>query len=500
MNNSTSNHETAFIESNRIRLKKKKWHRNFTTIVIGVFDILLINLAVILGYYLRFYVELGVEKGWIDRVPVASISGYLKALVFIDYVLIILFNLFHLYRRDRSRWYIDEIYNIFKSLSLGFIIITSLTFFARTEDFQFSRTVCFYAYFLSILFISIWRYVILRVERLNHLKEGNISRVLIIGSEEMARMVVKRLCDRMDLGYRIAGFITPEIQNLRDLEGFPYLGSLENFELTLDKYQIDEIFVSESKIGHFKLLEMASACESMGVNVKMVPTVYDLLIDFADMSDLDGLPLVAVREQPMYQLSLFTKRIFDIAFSIMILALSAPISIILAVLVRIDSPGGIFFTQIRAGVGGKPFKMHKFRTMYYDSEAKLNELVNFDELKEPVFKIKNDPRITRIGKFLRRTSLDEIPQFWNVLKGEMSVVGPRPEETQLVDKYNIWQRRRLNMKPGITGMQQIICRGTTSLEDRVKYDIYYLRKHSLLLDIYIILKTIPVVLSGEGAF
>ena len=339
----------------------------------------------------------------------------------------------------------------------------------------------------------------LKIERWNHLRDGDISRVLIIGHGDMARIVVRKLQDHPDLGYRVCGFMTSTPENLRDLEGFPYLGSMQDFEAVLNLHQIDEIFVSETKLSHFKLLEIVSTCESLGVQIKMVPTVYDLLIDFADMSDLDGLPLVAVREQPMYELSLLGKRVFDLIFSGTVLLLSFPICLIIIIILKLDSKGPVFFTQIRAGVGGKPFKMYKFRTMQVNAESQLKDLVNLEELEEPVFKIQNDPRITKAGRFLRRTSLDEIPQFWNVFKGDMSVVGPRPEETQLVDKYNIWQRRRLNIKPGITGMQQIMCRGTTSLADRVKYDIYYLRKHSLLLDIYVIFNTIPVVISGKGA-
>ncbi|MCD4655539.1 sugar transferase, partial [bacterium] len=277
------------------------------------------------------------------------------------------------------------------------------------------------------------------------------------------------------------------------------LGCIEKFEEILLKHAIDEVFISESAISHFKLLEIVSISEQMRVNIKMVPTVYDLLIDFADMNDLDGLPLVAIREQPMYELSLLVKRLFDILFASITLLVLSPVCLVIAILIKADSKGSIFFSQIRAGVSGKPFRMYKFRSMHSDAEMRLEELVDLDNLSEPVFKLEKDPRISRFGYWLRRSSLDEIPQFWNVIKGNMSVVGPRPEETQLVDKYNIWQQRRLKAKPGITGMQQIMCRGTTSLSDRIKFDIYYLRKHSLLLDVWIILKTIPVVISGQGA-
>ena len=480
-------------------LKRSHLSPNIVTLFIGVVDLTLIGIAVICGYYIRFHLELGVASGLIRAVPKAPLSQYLKAIVFVAYVLLFLFLLFKLYKRERSRWMIDEIHAIIKSLTFGYLILINLTFFIRASDIQYSRTVLVYSYILSIIFLIAWRYLVLTIERWLHLKGLDASRVLIVGSSEMARIVVRKIQEKPFLGYRIVGFTSVLTENLVDLESFPYLGSLDQVPSLLDEYPIDEVMITETDLSHFKLLEMVSTCEEYNIDVKMVPTVYDLLIDFADMNDLDGLPLVAVREQPMYKISLFMKRVFDIVFSSVILAIAWPLCLIIAVLIRLDSRGPIVFIQRRAGVGGVPFKMYKFRTMYEDAESKLDDLVKINDLDEPVFKIKNDPRITRIGRILRRSSLDEILQFWNVLRGDMSIVGPRPEETQLVDKYNIWQRRRLKIKPGITGMQQVMCRGTTSLSDRIKYDIFYLRKHSLLVDIYIILKTIPVVITGKGA-
>ncbi len=491
-------HRDAY-QQNRDRIRQKRRNRNFVTFLISLVDLFLINLSVLIAYYFRFHLEMGVEAGWAKAVPIAPLMEYLKALVFIDYFFLVLFSLFRLYRRERSRWMMDEWYGLWKSLALGYLFVTSLTFFVRVKGFEYSRLVFLYSFLLSVIALAIWRYLVLRLEQWHQVQGGNVHRVLILGSGEMARIVVKKLQEKPELGYRISGFTAPVSESLRDLEGFPFLGPLDQFQEMLISHHIDEVFISESELSHFKLLEIVSICEELGVYCKMVPNVYDLLIDFADMNDLDGLPLVAVREQPMYELSLLIKRSFDILFSCAVLLITSPLWLLIMILIKMDSSGHVFFSQIRAGVGGKPFKMFKFRTMYQDAEAQLSKLINLDQLEEPVFKIKNDPRITRVGQFLRRTSLDEIPQFWNVLIGDMSVVGPRPEETQLVDKYNIWQKRRLKIKPGITGMQQIMCRGTTSLVDRVKYDIFYLRKHSLLLDIWIVLKTIPVVLSGKGA-
>lgn len=486
-------------EANKKRLRFRKHRRTVITIILAVEDLVIINIAFLLGYYLRFYQEVGVRSGWVKQVPVAPPELYLQFLILVSAVFLLIFSLLRLYKRDRARWMLDELHATWRALNIGFLFLATLTFFMRTEEFQFSRLVLLYAYGVSMVLVPCFRLLLLKGERWFHAKGAYNSNVLIIGSSEMARIVARKLTSNPQLGYKIAGVCSDISEKSSDIEDVPYLGTPDQFEPILLQHAIDEIFISDSNISHFKLLEIVSVSERMGVNVKMVPTVYDLLIDFADMNDLDGLPLVAIREQPMYELSLWGKRLFDIAFSFTVLTLTFPICILIAILIKLDSKGPLFFSQIRAGVGGKPFRMYKFRSMYPNAERRLKELIDLDQLEEPVFKLEKDPRITRIGYWLRRMSLDEIPQFWNVIIGDMSVVGPRPEETQLVDKYNIWQQRRLKAKPGITGMQQVMCRGTTSLSDRIKFDIYYLRKHSLLLDIWIILKTIPVVISGRGA-
>ena len=482
---------------NRIRIRQHR-HALFT-IVLAVGDILLLSISFLIGYYLRFYQEIGVAAGIVKAVPVAPPEMYLKFIAISNFLFLSLFSLLHLYRRDRARWMLDELQNLWRALSYGFIFIASITFFIRFQDIQISRLVLLYTYILSMILVSLFRLAVLKLERWFHSRNFCTSNVLIIGYGDMAEIISRKILTNPALGYRIVGFCADISEKASTLENIPCLGSIDRFEKILISHDIDEVLISEASISHFKLLEIVSICERMGIYVKMVPTVYDLLIDFADVNDLDGLPLVAIREQPMYELRLWAKRIFDIVFSSVILLITLPLCLLIMILIRHDSKGPALFSQIRAGVGGLPFRMYKFRTMHSDAEQKLRELVDIEKLDEPVFKLDNDPRVTRIGHFLRLTSLDELPQFWNVLKGDMSVVGPRPEETQLTDKYNIWQQRRLKAKPGITGMQQVMCRGTTSLADRIRFDIYYLRKHSLLLDLWIIAKTIPVVLSGRGA-
>ncbi len=194
------------------------------------------------------------------------------------------------------------------------------------------------------------------------------------------------------------------------------------------------------------------------------------------------------------------KRLIDVAGALAGLIVTSPLMALVALAIRLDSPGPVIFVQTRAGQGGKPFRMYKFRSMVVDAEARLNDVIAANQLPPPVFKIPDDPRVTRVGKFLRRFSLDELPQFVNVLKGEMSLVGPRPEEMRIVALYADWHRRRLAVKPGITGPMQTYGRGTLSLDERVRLELAYIENDSIWRDFYFLLKTIPAVLGGRGAY
>ncbi|MBN2053792.1 sugar transferase [bacterium] len=474
---------------------KRGWLR---AILVITGDLLLLNLSFIGSYWLRFYQEVGSNLGGVH--PIAPFGAYSKALVFISYVWLFTFHLMGLYKFEHTSDFIDEIYRIIKATTFGTVVALSLTFFYRpTGGFNYSRLVILYAWILSSLLIVGFRLSLRKLSRALHQRNFDTRRVVVAGNNSMARFVVEKIVGNPGLGYRIIGFVDGDDGAAEPLPGVPSLGRLEDLPQLMEQRAIDEIVLARTDIGHYKLLEMVSLCEQHGIRLIMVPTVYDLLIDYADVYELEGIPLVALKEKPMNELSLAVKRTFDLVTAGLTMVLSLPLWLLIAVLIRRDSPGPVIFRQLRAGQDGKPFHMLKFRTMVADAEEQRDELLAYASCEEPVFKMPNDPRITRVGQFLRRSSLDELPQLVNVLKGEMSFIGPRPEEVCFVNQYDIWQRRRLKVKPGITGLQQIMCRGTLSLTERVKYDIYYIRKRSLLMDVWILLKTIPVVISGRGA-
>jgi len=238
-------------------------------------------------------------------------------------------------------------------------------------------------------------------------------------------------------------------------------------------------------------------CEARGVALYALPDALSVAVSENEVGTFSGMPVIKLRDAALHRGYAIVKRVMDLMIAVFVLLAGSPVWLGIAVLVKLTSRGPILFAQTRVGLHGRPFRIYKFRSMVADAEARLKDLVDINKLSVPGFKLKGDPRVTPLGRFLRRTSLDEIPQTINVIKGEMSLVGPRPELPDLVARYNPWQRRRLKAKPGITGYQQVTARGIP-LAAAIEHDLIYLKHQSLLLDLYIMLKTVEVILSGRG--
>ncbi len=251
---------------------------------------------------------------------------------------------------------------------------------------------------------------------------------------------------------------------------------------------------------HHRLPEMVRICRAAGIEFRVVPDLFELSYDRVNVASLSGIPLIGLKELSLKGGNLLLKRAIDLT----LIALTAPVVLLfaglLALAIKLDSPGPAIFKQVRIGKDGKPFTTYKFRTMVADAEARKAELAQLNEADGPIFKIRDDPRQTRVGRFLRRSSLDELPQLWNVVRDEMSLVGPRPQIPDEVAQYDEWHHRRLEVKPGLTGLWQVLGRSDTSFDDMVRLDIYYAENWSPLMDLRILLETIPAVLSGKGAY
>jgi exopolysaccharide biosynthesis polyprenyl glycosylphosphotransferase len=281
--------------------------------------------------------------------------------------------------------------------------------------------------------------------------------------------------------------ITKEIEAIRNKEGL---------DCIVISYA--DFLVPKDPPRSLVLIQILNYSEAHEIPLYLIPFPKDILVLPSEMTCFEGVPLFLLRDssqQPGYSI---VKRMMDITLSSIFMILGAPLWLMIALAIKLTSEGPCLYVQERAGMNGKPFRMLKFRSMTEDADEKLNEIINFSSLTEPVFNIRKDPRVTKVGAILRRTSLDEIPQFINVLFGDMSLVGPRPERTELVGMYNDYQRRRLKTKPGITGYQQVMSRGDPSLAKRIEYDLFALKHQSLWLDLMIMFKTPLVVIRGDG--
>lgn len=464
--------------------------RLLASLLVVLVDVLIIFDAFAVAYLLRFQYQLA-----LDRVAPAPPLEYLKAMVVVAYTWLLLLKIHGLYDFSRIRSSIDIVHLIFRAISFGTLISLALSYFYR--EFTYSRLVSVYAWGISLVLFSVFR-VSLNRYRMRLYREGEgVRRALIVGGRSLASFLVDRIRQHPEMGLRIVGAIDDD-PPAPDL-GCGVLGRIDDLTAVVRDCGVETVLIAHPAIGHESLLRVIHECEQLGVPLRMVPPTFDLTINHRDFQEIDGIPLVSVTEKERRSLYEVGKRTLDVAASALAVVGLVPVWLLVALLIRLEDGGPVLFFQERVGRDGRVFRMLKFRTMVVHAEALLPQLVNIDALPEPVFKLERDPRVTRVGRILRRASLDELPQLLNVLSGEMSLVGPRPEERRVVERYGIWERRRLKAKPGITGLQQIECRGSTSLRERVRQDIVYLRKRTLLLDVWICLKTVWVVLRGRGA-
>ncbi len=325
----------------------------------------------------------------------------------------------------------------------------------------------------------------------------NTRRFTVVGRCSMAYEVMERFALHPEWGYSFAGFVLED--GAPEEEGSPVLGHLSDFGRLLQEHVLDVVVfaVPSDKLGTIR--EAARLCEEQGITVQIFLDILHGGPARLSPGDVDGLPMLAYTSVPTDEMALAFKRAFDVVVSATVLLLLAPVLAGVALAIRRESPGPVLFRQRRVGLNGREFDLFKFRSMHVDAEAQLAKLKALNEASGPVFKMRNDPRVTRIGRFIRKTSIDEFPQFWNVLRGEMSIVGPRPPLPSEVRQYKRWQRRRLSVRPGITCTWQISGRSDISFDRWMELDLEYIDSWSLLGDLQIFAKTIPAVLTSRGA-
>jgi exopolysaccharide biosynthesis polyprenyl glycosylphosphotransferase len=334
-----------------------------------------------------------------------------------------------------------------------------------------------------------------------HRNEELRQRTLILGSGIVAGQVVEKIRNNNQFGLDPVGIVDEDV-HIIGTPDLPRLGGFGDLGKIIEAQNIDRVIIAFSKVSHEELLEAIRACRDAGVAVDVVPRLFEFLDGVRSLDQIGGLPLLSIGVPVLASTMIAAKRVLDVFGSALLIFVFSPLMIATAIAIKVESKGPVFFRQSRAGRGNKSFKLIKFRSMYSDAEQRK---ADFDELNEAndgvMFKIRDDPRVTRVGRFIRRFSIDELPQLFNVLKGEMSLVGPRPlilSETAALEER--WHLRRLELRPGITGPWQVYGRSQSPFQEMVRFDYQYVAGWSLARDIEILLATLPAVMSGRGAY
>ncbi len=459
-------------------------------ILILIIDFITVNLAFIIYFALR------VQSGLFDLVVMPEF--FIPMLAIYLYWLLI-FTFVGMYRTWFAASRFDELSTLFKSTFVGIFILFFVIFL---DDYvsgvaSSTRILIFIYWGLLLVLVGSGRLIIRSIQRNLLIKGFGRRCALIIGFNDKAFEVYDTLLQHRGLGIDAEAFVSVKEEKIGQVyKGIKVEGSIDDLNELIKGFKVQEIIIALEKENHDVLVEVISKTEGKDIKLKIVPDLYEILSGQARTSQIYGMPLIDIMPElmPLWEKKL--KRLLDIIVALLLLAANSPVLLMTIIAIRLDSKGPVFFKQERSGLNGKPFKMVKFRSMYHDAE----------KLTGPVWSQKDDPRITRVGRIIRKLRIDELPQMYNVLKGEMSLVGPRPERPFFVEKLSEqipYYKRRLKVRPGITGWAQIKHKYDESIEDvkiKLRYDLFYIENMSIRMDMKILFRTIFVVLFGKGHY
>lgn len=466
----------------------RKYSQVFLTFLF-LSDVLVVVLSWIASYYLRFNLDLIP----ITKHPIPPFEVYLSLTTYAVVIWALTFNSMGLYSPMRSVPLFDEAFKLIKASTVAILVFTTVVYFLR--EYKFSRVVFLYFWVLCTFGIIGGRIALRLIMRQLRRKGYNLRFVLIVGAGELGRRLLASIKRHSELGLRVVGFLTRREDKVGTLiAGVPVLGLYEDIQKVIQSRPVDQVILALPWEEHERLRVVLEKVDNEMVDLKIVPDFLDYVTLRGGVEELDNIPVISLRDSPLYGWNRILKKVFDIVLSLAILSLLSPLLLVIALLVKLTSPGPVFYRQERMGMDGKTFTMLKFRTMVPDAEKETG----------PVWATRRDQRRTAFGACLRRLSLDELPQFINVLKGDMSIVGPRPERPHFINQFKERIPRymlRHKMKAGITGWAQVNgWRGNTSIEKRIECDMYYIEHWSLWLDVKIVWLTLWKGLVNRHAY
>ena len=451
-------------------------------------DAIVIVISYTAGYTLRFS-----PRWYDDSINHLPMSAYNMYLLLIVPLFLLLYYQYDLYSSRRMSGRKRELFAIIQANVIGLLIFIVILYFIHQNDI--SRGVVFIFWGINIVLETLVRNIIRYILRLARKSGFNLKYVLLVGYSKSAEQYINRIRLNPQWGYVIRGILDNRMEAGTMYKGVKILGRIDNLEIILPENKLDEIAITLSIDQYQELEKVVNLCEKSGVHTKFIPDYNRFIPSKPYMEDLQGLPVINIRHVPLtITLNAMMKRFVDIVGSIAMIIVFSPVMLISAIAVALSSPGPIIFSQERVGLHNKPFKMYKFRTM----------VVQDPEEEAEGWTVRDDPRVTKVGRFMRKTSIDELPQLFNILKGDMSIVGPRPERTQFVEKFKEEIPRYMikhQVRPGLTGWAQVNgLRGDTSIEERIQYDIFYIENWTMAFDLKIMFMTAIKGFINENAY
>ena len=497
----------------RVPGRAPRWIVPSVKVSLVIADALAAAVSFMLAFYMRERAAVFSTAGglaWSE-----SFAPYGALLVFVVFIRLASFRYSDLYRVRGEFSFFDDGVRIFKATAIGSLLIVAVAFLYRGgftfRAFSYARGVFVADFFFVLLIVGALRFLMRAVQSFVRSRQINLIPTLVVGRGPEASLFIREMRERPSLGYRVIGVVdTRNVDGQLTYEDVPVIGTLESLPEVIRDSGANEVIIADADVNADTLFEVMIRCgRRRGVEFRIAPSLFNCLPRKTEIDQIGVLPMIRLFREPLSNAARILKRTFDLLVSALGIVLLLPLWLLIALLIKLDSKGPVFYTQERVGMDGRLFLLYKFRTMKAGADPQLHREyqkafiegraeANLGNDSKPTYKLLTDPRITRIGKFLRRTSLDEVPQLFNVLSGDMSVVGPRPPIPYEVEAYELWHRKRLDMKPGVTGLWQVSGRNRLPFEEMVRLDLFYIENWSLLLDLKIILRTGFVMIGREG--
>ncbi len=503
-----------FFDASSVRVPGRAPRWIVPTVKVGlvVADAFAVAFSFIFAFTLRQGVSAFAGFAWSEQ-----FAPYGALMFFVVGIRLLTFRYCDLYRVRGEFSFVDDGTRIFKATAIGSLLIVAAAFLYRGgfqfRAFSYARGVFVVDFVFVLLSVGTIRLFTRSVQTFVRRRQINLIPTLVVGRGHEASLFIREMRERPALGYRVIGVVDAQIgepNQAESYEGVPVVGTLQGLPETIRDSGANEVIIADPQVNGDALFEVMMRCgRRRGVEFRIAPSLFNCLPRKTEIDQIGVLPMIRLFREPLSSGARVLKRASDLIISSLAIALLLPLWLLIALLIKLDSRGPVFYTQERVGMDGRLFLLYKFRTMVANADSELHREyqrafiagraeANLGNDQKPTYKLLADPRITRVGKFLRKTSIDEVPQLWNVLMGDMSIVGPRPPIPYEVEAYELWHRKRLDMKPGLTGLWQVSGRNRLPFEEMVRLDLFYIENWSLLLDLKIIVRTGFVMLGREG--